>query len=200
METNYNPKPFMVVVRIGKILTMVLAIIMYLGAALALLGAAIVAFVPESVLTFGLGSIDTLRVEAWNIRIALPIAFDNGEVMVKWLAFTVLLAGAVYLAFIGTITRFMHGLFTDVSKEKPFSEGNVKRLFNMSYWMFAGAVILPVFSMIAGWQFIRLIDIAESGVIYSLHDGLIMTGALVWILASVFRYGKHLQDEVDQTV
>ncbi len=200
METTYNPKRFMIVVRIGKLFTMGLMVLMYLGAALALLGTGIALFIPASVLTFSLDSINTLRVETMNVRIALPIDFIDGNVMVKWLAISAMLAGAVYLVFFGTIIRFMHGLFADVAKEKPFSEANVMRLFNMSYWMFAGAVILPLCAMVVGGQFIRLVDVAESSVVYSVHDNLLLTGVLVWVLASVFRYGKHLQDEVDQTV
>lgn len=156
-------------------------------------------FLPAHILTIDFGQISTLNFEVMNMQIEVPNTVFTETTMVRWPAFFIAIAGLAHVVFFGVFLRLLINILDDVSKQNPFSNDNVQRMFNMAMIIIAGAFILPIFFFVAGWQLVGTFTV-EAQINYSVNSNMLITGILMLILASIFQYGHHLQTEVDMTV
>jgi len=199
MTKEFNEKRFLAVTRVMSILTKIVMIL--LGVVFVLLTIIFLAsfFVTKETLTFDLGLITHLNYSFLNVNLRMPVDLFEGEYMIKGVLQVIILSVLVAIGFITYFLILLQGVLQDVAKKLPFSEENVKKLYHMSYTFMWMAVIVPIFVFISGKQVIDVFKL-QATVSYSIQTNTLFIGVLIWILASIFNYGKYLQDEVDQTV
>ena len=199
MNTTFDEKKFLGITRFMSVLSKILAILLIIAMGGLVIGLVVISFLPSDVLTVDLGFIDGLTFSFMNIEFRMAVDLFDGDYAIKTALILSLIAALVSIAFVYYIIRLLHLILVNVSNKKPFSESNVKYLFNMSYTFIIMSVTVPIFIYIAGRQVVNMLDI-DASISYGISSGPLFIGILIWILASIFQYGKYLQDEVDQTV
>ncbi|TVP94935.1 MAG: DUF2975 domain-containing protein [Acholeplasmatales bacterium] len=196
---SYNEKRFETVFKLATVLTRIIKILSMVVLGFIGLIALVVPFVPKRLLTFDLSGVEMLPIELMNVQINIPNTVFGDEIMIKWSVFSVLIAAGFLVAFAVVILHLLGKILDDVGIKQPFSEANVQRLFQMAVVFMAAGVVLPGIMFVAAWQVVRALAI-DATFNYSLQVEWIFMGLLIYLLASIFQYGKQLQDEVDQTV
>jgi len=199
MTKPFDEKKFLNITRFMKNISKIIMILMSVVFGIIVIMFGVTVFVPTDTLTVDLSRMDEINIVLFNTNIVYPTSIFEGMFMVKnvllaLLGFTLVAVGFFYL-----ILRLIYQVLSDVYEKVPFSQQNVKRLYYLSYTLMAMAIVLPLFMLLVSWQTIHALEL-DATANYSIEANTLFTGILVWILASIFNYGKYLQDEVDQTV
>ena len=195
MSTTFNEKRFLSISRFMTVLSKIFMIFTGVLTALLFLLFIVSMLVSPDRFTVDVNFVDTVTVSLLNIDVKIPLELVAGEVMIKPIVTRAFLAASVALGFSTAILYYLHQVLKDVSTKKPFSDANVKNLYKVSYTFMAMSVIVPIFVMIAGNALVNTLAL-NADVSYNLKFGTLFVGVLLWILASIFNYGKYLQDEV----
>ena len=201
MSTPFNEKKFMNLLQFTTVIVKIIVIFIITIIGFLAIGFLVTLFLPTSILTIDLNTlVDGLTIDMMGIAVTIAGDLFHDEVPLKGTLLTAFLMAIVYMGFFVFLLRLLFGLLTDAKKQTPFSAGNVKRMFTMSYALIIGGIVLPIFLALVGWTFISASGFEGASVDYSLHGQYIATGVLIFILAKLFEYGAYLQDEVDMTV
>lgn len=91
-------------------------------------------------------------------------------------------------------------ILKSIIDDNPFGKGNERSLFIMSISFIIASVLLQITGNIAASKVFSLLGI-NSGSISLLPDFLMLfTGLFLMILSGVFKYGRYLQEEYNDTV
>ena len=196
---TYHAKRFETVFKLATVFTRIAKIVLIVIVGMLGVAVAVVPFLPQSLLTFDVSDVTVLPIEMMNIQINIPNTVLEGEIMIKWFVFFALIAAGILVGFLIFVFHLLAKILTDVGEKNPFSEDNVQRLFKMAIGFVVAALVLPLVMLGASWNVVRLLAV-DATVNYSVHGEWLFMGLLLYLLASIFQYGKQLQDEVDQTV
>lgn len=199
MIFSYNHKRFESLLGFVAGAAKIVRIIMFVVLAVLLIGIGVTLFLPESLLTFDFSRIDTLSIEWMNVNLSVPNTVFAGEFMVKGSAILALFLAMFIIGFTILIVHLLERILKDVQDKRPFSENNVQRLFKMAVSFIIAGFLMPMVTLIASHHVIKTFDL-DARANYDIQFEWIFIGLLIYLLASIFQYGKHLQDEVDQTV
>lgn len=199
MIFSYNHKRFESLLGLVAGTTKIVKIIMFVVLAVLLIGIGVTLFLPESLLTFDFSRIDTLSIEWMSVNLSVPNTVFEGEFMVKGSAILALFLAMFIIGFTILIVHLLERILKDVQDKRPFSENNVQRLFRMAVSFIVAGFLMPIVTLIASHHVIKTFDL-DARANYDIQFEWIFIGLLIYLLASIFQYGKHLQDEVDHTV
>lgn len=160
----------------------------------------VVLFIPGDVLQFDLANLQNTSVQVFNLNVHLDETIMDGVIAIKGLLLLGLVLADVYVIFFSYIFRKLQLIFKDVLREQPFSSDNIKHLYNMGYAFIISAFILPIFSALFSSYLINLAGLDNISSNYSIDINSLFMGLLILVLATIFDYGHHLQNEYDMTV
>jgi hypothetical protein len=164
------------------------------------LGGFVVLFIPKDILDFNLGNIEHINVQVMNVLYSINDDILSGVINVKWLIVFGSFTGVINLVFVYYIFRKLKQVIGDVLEEVPFSENNIIRLKHLGFAYVISSVVLPMLN--AGFMVyvVNLLNLFEANVNFQISLQALFMGALILILATVFEYGKYLQEDHDLTV
>jgi hypothetical protein len=199
--STYNERRFQLVLKITRVVTMVITVILWALIVGSILGIVVLVVLDPARLTFTLADLPDIprQFESFSIDWDAIIGDASFSLQLPLLIFS----GAGFTSgVIGLwVIRQIRGLLHDVKEERPFSDNNAGRLFQISYSMIAYSILTPLTGTLLGWSILRQLDITtRDGFGFSINFGLLFVAALLYILAHIFSYGAHLQEEVDGTV
>jgi hypothetical protein len=198
---DYNEKRFNFIVKLTRIVSSIVFYLMWGLVGLSIIGVIILLLLDPDLFTFNLAEVPS-SIDRFDLY-GVPILEVLGDQVLS-LRFTLfLVSGAALVYGISTIWILLQlrGVLEDVNETRPFSIANAKRLFYITYSILALSVLEPLFSSVIRWSVLRQFDIATRiGLTFSFNFGLLFMAALLYILAHIFQYGAHLQDEVDTTI
>ena len=203
--STYNERRFQLVLKITRVVTMIITVIFWVLIVGSIIGLVVLVILDPTRLTFTLADLPTIPRQ-------FPRQFEN--IRIDWDAIIgdasfslrlplLIFSGAIFTSgVIGLwVIRQIRGLLHDVKEDRPFSINNAGRLFQISYSMIAYSILTPLTGMLLGWSILRQLEITtRDGFGFSINFGLLFVAALLYILAHIFSYGAHLQEEVDGTV
>ena len=201
MNKTYNEKRFTVVLKVTRIAYTIINILIWIG----LVGAVIAGI---GLLVVGAEALTVSVVDFPN----LPEQLDRFNIIWEELVgersiafqFPLLIASGSLFIVSGLsiwVVRQIRGILKDVESQEPFSDQNAKRLFNISYTLVGFSIITPLTASLFSWSIVRQFEFAgRDGFNFSLNFTVLFMAALIYILAHIFSYGAHLQEEVDGTV
>jgi len=199
--STYNERRFQLVLKITRVVTMVITVILWALIVGSILGIVVLVVLDPARLTFTLADLPDIPRQFENFSIDWDAII--GDALFSLQLPLLIFSGAGFTSgVIGLwVIRQIHGLLHDVKEERPFSDNNAGRLFQISYSMIAYSILTPLTGTLLGWSILRQLDITtRDGFGFSINFGLLFVAALLYILAHIFSYGAHLQEEVDGTV
>ena len=113
-----------------------------------------------------------------------------------------------FIVLMFNITQ-IRGILEGVLEDKPFSSNIVCCIKKLAYGIIFGSLIISSLTSITDFLSFQSLNIFESlnqiGVEVNfwwsiIEDSLILEGLLILLLAHVFQYGLHLQEEYDETL
>ncbi len=199
--STYNERRFQLVLKITRVVTMIITVIFWALIVGSIIGLVVLVILDPTRLTFTLSDLPTIPRQFENIRIDWDAIIGDASFSLRLPL--LIFSGAIFTSgVIGLwVIRQIRGLLHDVKEDRPFSDNNAGRLFQISYSMIAYSILTPLTGMLLGWSILRQLEITTSdGFGFSINFGLLFVAALLYILAHIFSYGAHLQEEVDGTV
>ena len=199
--STYNERRFQLVLKITRVVTMVITVILWALIVGSILGIVVLVVLDPARLTFTLADLPDIPRQFENFSIDWDAII--GDALFSLQLPLLIFSGAGFTSgVIGLwVIRQIRGLLHDVKEERPFSDNNAGRLFQISYSMIAYSILTPLTGTLLGWSILRQLDITtRDGFGFSINFGLLFVAALLYILAHIFSYGAHLQEEVDGTV
>jgi len=198
---DYNEKRFTFIVKLTRIVSSFVFYLMWGLVGLSIIGVITLLLLNPDVLTFNLAEVAS-SIDRFDLY-GVPVLEVLGDQVLS-LRFTLFLVSGAAVVY-GVVTIWvllqLRGVLEDVNEKRPFSIENAKRLFYITYSILALSVLEPLFSSVIRWSVLRQFDIATRiGLTFSFNFGLLFMAALLYILAHIFQYGAHLQDEVDTTI
>jgi hypothetical protein len=201
MTQSYNERRFNIVLGITRVTSIIINVILWISLGAAVVGLiALVAIQPEQLIVrfadlpnipFPLEGLNVSWEELigeQSIALRLPLLLFAG---------TVLVMSAIGLFML----RQLGGILQDVKQERPFSDANATRIFRIAYAMVAYSVASPLSFGLVTWSVIRQFEFASrDGFRFGINVSMLFVAALIYLLAHIFSYGAHLQEEVDGTV
>ncbi|HHT90126.1 MAG: DUF2975 domain-containing protein [Bacillota bacterium] len=109
-------------------------------------------------------------------------------------------AAIVYALILRLVLGNLKTIIHSVVIKQPFDLRNRKRILNISWAVMLSAFVIPAVNVWVTSQVIRTFDLQGFSAVYSPHANLIFVAFLLIVLAGVFAYGCHLQQEVDETI
>jgi hypothetical protein len=198
---SYNERRFQIVLKITRIVSVIISVLFWILIVGALIGVVGVLVVDPDRLTFTLADLPRLPMQFERFTIDWDAIIGDVSFSLRLPLFIASIAALISGAVGLWVIRQIRGLLHDVNNERPFSFDNAKRLFYISYSMVAFSLLSPLTTSLLGWSIIRQLEISvRDGFRFSLNFGLLFVAALLYILAHIFSYGAHLQEEVDATV
>lgn len=197
---SFNQQRFTLVLRITRIVSTVVFYVLWaaiVGSLIAIVGLLI--FNPEF-LIIQLSDIANLLDSNFAATNFVDVFGDQ----TLSLQVPLIMVGAATAFFSGFgiwILRQLRGVLLDVNYKQPFSANNAKRLFNISFSLIGLSLVNPLLQSLVIWTVVRQLEgTFRDGFSFSINLGLLFMAALLYILAHIFSYGAHLQEEVDGTV
>lgn len=181
---------------VSSILKTVLDLAWYLGLA----GTAVVA------LFLGYTLISGPRLSPGSLQIGMPgliFRFTGGIPRVWHTNLSIQFMLVLLLMFIGLLVVYhLRKIFATLAVGTPFTGENVSRIRIIGIALIAGALLKNVIQIMNGIYLSRILSMpgVETAVNTRVDLTGILMGAVVIILAEVFRYGAYLQEEQDLTV
>lgn len=160
----------------------------------------IILFIPGDILQFDLANLEHVNIQVFNVNMRFDQTSLEGVIAVKGLLLLGLTLGDAYVIFFIYIFRKLQLIFKDVLLEQPFSSNNIKHLYHMGYAFIISAFVLPAFGSLFSTYLINLASLDNFNTNYMFDLKSVFMGALILVLATIFDYGHHLQDEYDMTV
>lgn len=136
----------------------------------------------------------------------LTFVIDSGigdYLYITYITGITILVGEVILVY--NIAQ-IRGILEGVLEDRPFSRGVVKYIKNLAFGIMIGSVIFASVQAITDYlvlnqlEFFEIFNQMEIKFNYFwaiIEDSLILEGLLILLLAHVFQYGFHLQEEYD---
>ncbi|MDF2700572.1 MAG: hypothetical protein K0Q49_2131 [Haloplasmataceae bacterium] len=133
------------------------------------------------------------------VRYNLDIISAN-SINIKSASLALIFTVILIIIVIYFITHNLKLIFDTLAEKNPFAEKNSKRIAYIGIFLIVLSALenLPETVMLTILN--KQINLNDIEIIYSMDDGLILSGILVIILATVFGYGTFLQNEYDSTL
>lgn len=179
--------------KIAKVLTRVVEITHWVGAALMAAAAVIAAFAPKNLDRFVMFDTSDFagQLEIYGFEIGVFTA--DGVLNLKaFIIFAV--CGVILLSLMAMVFRNLHLIIKKSESSTPFQKDNVRMLNEIGYFSIAIPIVGLTFGIIA-----RLILGVDAVEISNNLDGFIM-GIIVLCLTSFFAHGVELENDVDGLV
>lgn len=200
MTQSFNKNRFDMIIKVVHyFLRYAMVAVLVLAGIIAVAGVTVM-FIPKSALDFNLGNIENINVQVMNVLYSLNNSTLTGVINVKWLVVFGAFAAVLNLAFIYYIFRQLKRIVGDVKQEVPFSEHNILRLKRLGFAYVISSVVLPMINSGFMVYVVNLLDLFDANVNFQISLQSLFMGALILILATVFEYGKYLQEDHDLTV
>jgi Protein of unknown function (DUF2975). len=201
MIQSYNEKRFNIVLSITRVASIIINILLWIGLGVSVIGVIALAVIQPEQLIVRFADLPNIPFQlewlsvSWeeligeeSIALQLPLLFFGGAVVVM---------SAIGLLMI----RQVRGILQDVKQKRPFSDANARRIFRIAYAMVAYSVLSPLSFGLVTWSIIRQFEFASrDGFRVNVSFSMLFVAALIYLLAHVFSYGAHLQEEVDGTI
>jgi hypothetical protein len=199
--STYNERRFTIVLKITRIVSVIINVLFWILIVAALIGVVGVLVVDPARLTFTLADLPRLPSDFATFSIDWEAIIGDESFSLR-LPLLIASGAALTSGVLGLwVIRQIRGLLQDVNDERPFSFDNAQRLFYISYSLVAFSLLSPLTMSVLGWSIIRQLEISvRDGFSFRINLGLLFVSALLYILAHIFSYGAHLQEEVDGTV
>ena len=197
---SYNEKRFTLVLRITRIVSTFVFYVFWVSIVSSLVAViGLLIFNPEF-LIIQLSAIANLLDSTFAATNFVDV-FGDQTLSLQVPLIMVGVAVSLFSAFGIWTLRQLRGILLDVKEKKPFSDSNAKRLFNISYGLIGLSFMNPLLQSVVVWTVVRQLEGAfRDGFSFTINFGLLFMAALLYILAHIFSYGAHLQEEVDGTV
>ena len=177
--------------KLGKVLTKILEVFQWVGAALMLCATICSVIAPEWICYFvGFDAKECCgaNLEVYGFEVNAPVV--NGSVdMTSFLLFGI--GAVVILIVMAMVFRNLHLIFKNSENSTPFQKDNVRLVKEIGIFSIAIPVIGFIMSVI-----IRLITGAENAEISIDMSGILM-GIIILCLTQFFAHGVTLEDDVD---
>jgi len=177
--------------KLGTVITKILEVFHWVGAALLMAAAVCSAAAPNWVQYFvGFDAKECCgaALEVYGFEVNAPVV--NGSVdMTAFLLFAI--GGILILSVMAMVFRNLHLIFKKSETESPFRKDNIRMLKEIGVFSIAVPVIGLIMSII-----IRLVTGAETAEI-SIDMGGIFMGIIVFCLTRCFAHGAELEKETD---
>lgn len=160
----------------------------------------VILFIPGDNLQLDLANLQDINVQVFNMNMSFDQTSLDGVIAVKGLVLLGILLGEAYVVFAIYIFRKLQLIFKDVLIDQPFSSNNIRHLYNMGYAFIISSFVLPIFGAIFSNHLINLASLDNFNTNYMIDLKAFFMGLLIIVLATIFDYGHHLQDEYDMTV
>lgn len=160
----------------------------------------VVVFIPKTSFNYDLANLENINVNFMNIIYTIDDSLISGIINVKSTLILLSLLILVNLSFIIYLLVFLRNIVKDVKENIPFNINNTKRLKFIGYGYLVSSLLLPVCSNIFFNHLLAQISITGAFTYLSLNFQALFMGVIILILATVFEYGTHLQEDYDLTV
>lgn len=198
MNQNFNEKSFKKLINFTYGITKVILYMSFVFGILSLVAFLVLSFIPGSI--FDNSSLTNFRFEIGNtLSYVFHYQLSNGSDL-KAIALGEISTGFTYLAFVTIFCYYLKNILTEVKNQNPFSEKSIKNIFKIGHIVILGGIIAPIVEFCAASIVMNTLNLNDIDVTLSLDTNLIFIGLLVLVLANIFKYGAHLQNEYDQTV
>ncbi len=91
-------------------------------------------------------------------------------------------------------------ILKSVAHDNPFEPENASRLYIIGFDLLIASLFVSIAKSVSYSLIIKLFDLSEISVNFSINPTLLMSGFLILILAGVFQYGNYLKNEYDATI
>lgn len=200
METK---KSFVGFKRLTHVLRVFSQILFWICAAAAVLigiAAIILLFIPNDKFISVFGNTGSLVLTLDGI-IKYDFKYSAGSsILVKPMFNSILGMAAVSAALMVPIFNQLYKILKTVEEDKPFSIKNASRLSNIGIVLISGSFLFKIVQYFAASVVMDIINTAVVNVNYSVDITMLLIGLMLLVLAGVFKYGCHLQQEYDATV
>ena len=179
--------------KVGTVITKILEVFHWVGAALMLAAAVCSVAAPDLVkyfVSFDAKECCGANFEIYGFEVNLPVAV--GTAVVDGAAFLILSIGAVViLAVMAMVFRNLHLIFKKSENTTPFQKDNIRMMREIGIFTIA----VPVIGLVMG-VIVRLATGVEMVEISIDMSGILM-GIIVLCLTQFFVYGANLEEDVD---
>ncbi len=195
----YNEQRFTLLLKVTAIVVKLIYLLSILGLVLGVVGFGVLVWIDPERLTFVLSDlpIETIRFDDFIVN--LEELFGDQSIALKTPALLVAVSTAIgSLVGLASI-RQLNLILKDVRAKIPFSTANTKRFFTLSYITILSAFVSPILGSLIRYSLVTQFDITARLQFFPTLSVLFF-GVLLYLLAHIFSYGAHLQEEVDGTV
>lgn len=195
----YNEQRFTLLLKVTTIVVKLIYLLSILGLVLGVVGFGVLVWIDPERLTFVLSDlpIETIRFDDFIVN--LEELFGDQSIALKTPALLVAVSAAIgSLVGLASI-RQLNLILKDVRAKIPFSSANTKRFFTLSYITILSAFVSPILGSLIRYSLVTQFDITARLQFFPTLSVLFF-GVLLYLLAHIFSYGAHLQEEVDGTV
>ena len=177
--------------KIGKVITKILEVFHWVGAALMLAATVCSVTTPDWVKHFvGFDAKDCCgaNLEVYGFEVNAPVVDGNVD-MTSFLIFGI--GAIIILAVMAMVFRNLHLIFKKSENATPFQKNNIRMMREIGIFSIAIPVIGSIMSVI-----VRLVTGVETAEI-SIDMGGIFMGIIVLCLTQFFSHGANLEKDVD---
>lgn len=195
----YNEQRFTLLLKVTAIVVKLIYLLSILGLVLGVVGFGVLVWIDPERLTFVLSDlpIETIRFDDFIVN--LEELFGDQSIALKTPALLVAVSAAIgSLVGLASI-RQLNLILKDVRAKIPFSTANTKRFFTLSYITILSAFVSPILGSMIRYSLVTQFDISARLQFFPTLSVLFF-GVLLYLLAHIFSYGAHLQEEVDGTI
>ena len=165
-----------------------------------LIAAIVIKFIPDSHFALSERSIGHLGFSLdglikYNLNSA---AFQGINMKNIYIAITIMSALISFLII--PVLKQIVLILKSVEEDKPFTKENAKRILIIGIIFILSSFMIPAFEVFVARTMIDTLKIQNVSTNYTVNIILIVTGFMMFILSSIFKYGSYLQHEYDETV
>lgn len=163
-----------------------------------LIGGIIILLIPESNFLYATRGMAHIQLKGmYDLYLKVN---NNGYLNLKASAYIIAFAAALILFIITIILHQLRKLFDSLVEKKPFDNNNSIRITIIGICLIISGFVFNAVELIVVRNLLNQINNNTIKLTYSPNLGLVLTGFLVIILASIFKYGTFLQNEYDSTI
>ncbi len=184
--------------RISKILSCVFFVFYWLGVCFTALGCLfylVQFFLPEALFQ--------LKGGATGFSVDNTLYFDiakNTSINAKPLIQSLAPFAIVIMVMLLVGIKQVMEILKSVAHDNPFEPKNASRLYIIGFDLLIASLFVSIAKSVSYSLIIKLFDLSEISVNFSISPTLLMAGFLILILAGVFQYGNYLKNEYDATI
>lgn len=196
---EYNEQRFTLLLKVTAIVVKLIYLLSVLGLVLGAIGFGVVLWIDPARLTFVLSDLPLATIRIDEFFVNLEEFFGDQSIALKTPVLLVGLSMAIGSLVALASIRQLNLILNDVRAKLPFSPANTKRFFTLSYITILSAFVSPILASLIRYSVVTQFDIT-SRFRFVPTLSVLFFGVLLYLLAHIFSYGAHLQEEVDGTI